>query len=175
MEKRGQFFLVAALIIASLLFGLTAVVNSAQGGTSPDGISDLSHEINFESKQVLDYGVYYEQNTNQLLQQFLIRYADYISQEKVLFVFGNRNNLSAFFFKRGLLGVDAIVTGGAPQSYPIQEITGAVADVHASETGVDATIQGVTYHFDLLEGQNFFFVIIKEANHESFVATNEGR
>lgn len=163
----------AALIIASILFGLTAIVNRAQGGSSNEAFYGLSKEINFETKRVLDYGTYYAQDTNALMQSFLVKYADYIAQEKVLFVFGNRNQLSGLYFTRGLIGSTGISTGGQPSMIMIQETTGSFANVTATINGVDAEINGITYHFDLLDGQNFFFVIIKENEQEAFVATNE--
>lgn len=171
--------MVAALIITSLIFGLTTVVNSARSGDNNQGFYDLSHEINFETKRVLDYGTYYKQDTDKLVQTFLVNYADYVSQQKVLFVFGDdKGNLKAMYFIKEPNGMIGIGTGGLSSNIVIQHVKGATANVKAASadgvtTGVDAVIQGVNYHFDLLPGQNFFFVMIKEDNNEAFVATNQ--
>ena len=78
MNKRGQFFLIAALIASSLLFGLTSVINSARGSAEDKAFYGLSDEIDFETKRVLDYGAYYYQevSTNDLMREFLVKYAD---------------------------------------------------------------------------------------------------
>lgn len=174
MKKRGQFFLIAALITAGLLFGLTAVINSAQSRAEDRGFYDLSREIDFETKRVLDYGTYYTQdvNTEQLMQGFLTQYADYIAQEKVIFLFGNRDSIEGLFFTNRVLGSLGIGTGGGATLIPIQQITGSVAQVAREGDTVTVTIEGIPYRFTLLEGQNFFFVIVKENNDEVSVATN---
>src|SRR3989344_7030414 len=91
-SKRGQFFLMAAIIIAGILFGITSITNVARGGSEQRAFYDLSEEVNFETKRVLDYGVYNEKDLDSLLKGFLVEYADYIAQEKVLFVFGNKDS-----------------------------------------------------------------------------------
>ena len=173
MDKRGQFFLIAALIASSLLFGLTTVINSARGSAENKAFYGLSDEIDFETKRVLDYGTYYYQevSTPELMRQFLVKYADYIAQEKVLFLFGNEDELEGLYFSNRALGSVGVDTGGSATIIPVQQITGSVANVSVSGETVTVTIEGVTYPFVLLEGQNFFFVIIKEEDDESFVAT----
>ena len=103
MEKRGQIFLIAALITVGALIGLTSVVNTARGGTSNDEFFSKSDEIKFESKRVLDYGVFYQGNTDALIKQFLEKYADYIARERVLFIFGDERNLWGLYFVNNTL------------------------------------------------------------------------
>jgi hypothetical protein len=93
MNKKGQFFLIAALITVGALFGVTSIINSAQRGDENERFYDLSHEINFETKRVIDYGVYWQDDTNSLVNSFLVNYADYIKQDKALFIFGNEQEL----------------------------------------------------------------------------------
>lgn len=172
MHKRGQFFLIAALITASLLFGLTTVANSARGSEPREDFYDLSQEIDFETKRVLDYGVYYERDTATLMRTFLSTYADYIAQEKVIFLFGNAEELEGLYFRNRAIGSTGIATGGRAQTVVIREVTGSVADIRHEGDSIIVTIDSIPYTFSLLEGQNFFFVIIQEENEESYVATN---
>ena len=170
MEKGGQFFLVAALITAGILFGLTSIVNYAQGSDEDGAFYRLSDEISFETKRVLDYGTYYTHDTNALVSSFLAKYADYIAQDKVLFLFGNEENLSALFFTNKAVGSAGVNTGTGAQTFVIQEMTRAIADVTREGKVVTVRIDGISYEFSLLEGQNFFFVIIKGGDGEAFVA-----
>ena len=174
MNKRGQFFLVAALIASSLLFGLTTVINSAQSTGEDRAFYGLSDEIDFETKRVLDYGTYYYEHvsSDQLMREFLTEYADYIAQEKVLFLYGNANSLEGLYFSNRAIGSIGVGTGGGATIIPIQQVSGSVADVRVEGDRINVVIGGVTYPFTLLEGQNFFFVIIKERDQEAYVATN---
>lgn len=174
MNKGGQFFLVAALIASSLLFGLTTVINSAQGSAEDRAFYGLSDEIDFETKRVLDYGTYYYEDvsTDELMREFLTKYADYIAQEKVLFLFGNEESLEGLYFSNRAIGSVGVGTGGGATIIPIQEVTGSVANVSISGEIITVSIGGVSYPFVLRDGQNFFFVIIKEKQEEAYVATN---
>src|SRR3989344_1943658 len=120
MNQRGQFFLMAAIIIAGILFGITSITNVARGGSEQRAFYDLSEEVNFETKRVLDYGVYNDRDLDSLLNSFLANYSEYIAQERVLFVFGNKDSeqLSGIFFKReGNLGYSGISTGAGADTY----------------------------------------------------------
>lgn len=173
MNKRGQFFLIAALITVGVLFGVTSIINSVQGRQQNERFYDLSGEIDFEAKRVIDYGVYWEdQGTDELVNKFLENYADYINQDKVLFVFGNAQGLQGLYFSNNPVGVVGVSLGSSPVIVPIQHTTGAVAEVTRENNIVNVKIDDITYSFSLLEGQNFFFVIEKEENDNVFVATN---
>lgn len=174
MNQRGQFFLMAAIIIAGILFGITSITNVARGGSEQRAFYDLSEEVNFETKRVLDYGVYNEKDLDSLLDDFLVEYADYIAQEKVLFVFGNKDseNLKGIVFESdGSIGSESISTGGQPTTIYIQSISQETAEVKVENGKVSVEIDEVKYYFNLRSGENFFFVIMKEENDGTFVAT----
>jgi hypothetical protein len=172
MNKKGQFFLIAALITVGALFGVTSIINSAQRGDENERFYDLSHEINFETKRVIDYGVYWQDDTNSLVNSFLVNYADYIKQDKALFIFGNEQELQGLYFANNPAGVVGLSVGSSPTVVPIQQVTGAVAHVTREGNVVNVKIGEITYTFSLLEGQNFFLVIEKEENNNVFVATS---
>lgn len=64
MKKRGQFYLVAALVIIGLVIGLSAVYNTIKVSQEDKTIYFLYEEVNTESSRVIDQGVY-----NSLSQQ----------------------------------------------------------------------------------------------------------
>jgi len=59
MVKKGQVFLIAALVIVSILIGLGAIYNTVNVSAEDIQIYDLSDEISFEASQVLDSGVFH--------------------------------------------------------------------------------------------------------------------
>ena len=96
-NRRSQFFLIAAVVIISVLISVVTVSNF----TSKKEVSkfyDLGEELEIESQQVLDYGTYSELNEDQmkvLMEHFVKRYAEYIEEDKnIYFVFGNKNRVS---------------------------------------------------------------------------------
>jgi hypothetical protein len=170
MNKRGQFFLMAAIIIVGIVTGLATAVNSTKVGSKNEAFYDLSEEIGFEVKRVIDFGVVKNINIDGELRQFLSDYADYIEKEEVLFIYGDPDAINALRFSSGAIGFVGITTGGPPTFVTIQEITMAEAEVSRTVTDVTVRINEIDYVFDLRPGENFYFVIIKTEDGERFVA-----
>lgn len=175
MNKRGQFFIVAALVIIAAIAGLGTVANYAKSGQKTDRFFDLSSEVNFETKRVLDYGVYNADETEGLISDFLYKYSDYIGQEEVIFVYGDKEGLfKALVFNESSVGSIGLTTG-LNRDIPIQRRTGRTADVNVVESDganerIVVSINEISYTFDLREGQNFFFVIIKDQEGDTLVS-----
>ncbi len=58
MEKKGQFFLIAALVIIALILGLVTVRNVARSSSEDVTLYDFSREFSYEGSQVIDQGIY---------------------------------------------------------------------------------------------------------------------
>ncbi len=58
MMKRGQFFLVAALIIVIMILGLSAISISTRVSKEDFRIFDLTNEIDLEGRSVVDHGIF---------------------------------------------------------------------------------------------------------------------
>ena len=172
MERRGQVFLIAAIIVVGALVSISSIFNAARARSSNEQFYDLSREIKFETKRVLDYGIYYRADTDTLVKQFLEEYASYIAQQKVLFLVGNESGLFGLYFQNNALSGSVNIVTGQTTVVPIQVVRQEEARVTPNQqTGeVSVAIDGAEYVFKLLSGENFFFVIIKEENDEAFVA-----
>jgi 5-hydroxyisourate hydrolase-like protein (transthyretin family) len=57
MQKRGQFFLIAAVIISLLIIGVGTVYISSQAPTRETRIYDLTSELDYEASQIIFNGV----------------------------------------------------------------------------------------------------------------------
>ena len=175
MNKRGQFFLFAAFVVIAILSGLATIATEAKVNNKQTQFYDLSNEIGDETKHVIDYGVYNQQNTDTLLSSFLTDYASYIAQEETIFIYGNASGVKALVFQNINSGSVGIATydgiSGTPISVPIQEIEEKDAQVSIEQgNNIVIKINEIKYQFNLLEGQNFYFVIIKNTNGERIVA-----
>ena len=159
-------------------------MNTVRVGDSNKAFFHLGGEISFETKRVLDYGVFNEQEINPLMEGYLENYTKIIAAEEVLFIYGNNSGLQALFFTNAS-GDVGISTGGIPNTFTIQYTTGDEAYVNQTDDDGDGNIdrvsvliEDITYEFNLRQGQNFFFVIIKDEEigdreSERFVARGE--
>lgn len=170
MSKRGQFFLMAAILIVGALIGLTTIANYVDTGASNDQFYDLGDEIGFEAKQVLDYGTYNQQETGQLVQSLLENYSSYIAEDQVIFIYGDTRNITAFYFNERVLGNVGIDTGGSsPTNIPISQPGLEETEVQTINGKVIVRVNGIDYTFLLRPGQNFYFVLVRDEEEDRFV------
>ena len=155
-QKRGQFYLIAALIIIALIIGYAGISNYIQKKESIK-LYDLGEELGIESENVLDYGTYNEFNVSEmeeLLTGFIASYAEYIERGiDISFIFGNPDKIIVITYEEleGVPSTDIIYPEG--------------------EKKVTVTINGIVYEFKLKEGENFYFVISQELEGEQHVVT----
>ncbi len=168
--KKAQFYIIAAIIISIILFGLFAVRNYILVGPKNVKFYDLSKELNLESGYVIDHGIYKDEELDVLVDQWASAYVDYSSKVtevgEWIFVYGNEKKINATVFTNEISGTVSIsIGGGYPSSI---EITGDAKKYNIK----DIIIQGKEvklvapdkneYDFNLTRGENFFFVISKE-------------
>ncbi len=149
-NQRGQFYLIAAIIIISLLVGFVAIVNYSKK-TSYVVVEDLRDELKIESQKVLNYDTTHEDKIN----QFGIDYSSYLGSD-----------VEVYF-----------ITGSNPQIQVYQYINKQQTDF-SSSLNVDTqndliilTLDSIDYEFDLMSGDNFYFLLSQEIKGERFVET----
>lgn len=172
--------MIAAIIVAGLVISIATVANVVNTRQNNEAFYDLSEETGFEAKRVLDHGVFNafdSQEFDETLGSLLVEYADYIAHDQVIFIYGDANQLFGQVFEDRDQGSVGINTGTIPATVVIQYTTGREADVGV-DYGDDGKIDKVfvsigeeVYNFDLREGENFFFLIIKDEEGERFVAS----
>src|SRR3989338_6714115 len=69
MHKRGQFYLIAALVIIGILVGLTTVYNSTKTSREDLTVFDISSALQFEGLQVVTSGIFYDLTDEEILAQ----------------------------------------------------------------------------------------------------------
>lgn len=178
MNKKGQVFIMAAVIIAGIILSAAKIANSARTGSNQAAFYDLADEIDFETKKVIDYGVINAQNQiglDRFVIDFLGNYSDYIQNEEVVFIFGDSSGtMTAINYQSALTPhVINLATGPNPITLPITltQATTAQLERDATNSKIKVTIRGIDYTFSLTQGQNFYFVLIKDTEGEKFVAT----
>ena len=175
MNKRGQVFLIAAVVIAGIIFGISAIETEVKLGSSNEAFYDLSEEVGFETKRVLDYGVYHVSGNPFLkIEDFFEKYIDYLGREQVVLIVGDELAMKVYFFEEDDGGSVGLSWGGSPinDTIPVPFMGVEDASVVSSygETLITVLISEINYEFKLRDGENFFFVIIKHEDDEKFVA-----
>jgi hypothetical protein len=173
MHKKGQFFLIAALVIVGIVIGLGAIyVSTTATPRTETRIYDLSKEIDYESNQVIDYGVYTStgEKTGSNIKSLMDYYVKTSPDTDMLFIYGNRNSIQGFRYESKPSGSAGISTGGASQEIMFKEVS--LQQVYPKVVGNEIIVKfgGRSYTFALKEGENFYIILQKQAGEETIVA-----
>lgn len=171
-DKKGQFYLAAAIVIIALLAGAAGVTNSLKK-TEPVKIYNLKDELGIESGQVLDYGVYNGKDTdemNSLLEDFTQNYAGYVEKGfSLYFVFGNAEEIVVAGYKDLLTGVISYSQGDSVSELEITQGEYNSEIIENPSEVVEVEIDSAKYNFELKQGNNFYFVIYQKTQGGTFV------
>jgi len=170
-NRRGQFYLIAAIIIIAVLFGLVAVTNYVKEKPSSIKYYDLDSELKLESEQVINYGIINSQEVNGLLESFSTSYADYINQGEqanLYFIYGDEETIHTLAYKtdESQGGVSLDLGGNAPikKSIESRSIEKDEKNV-AGEKNVKITLGETDYNLEVKKGNNFYFIIKEPVNN----------
>lgn len=148
-NKKGQFYLVAAIVIIVIIIGLSSVTNISRVSDS-ERLEDIKEELSIEGERVLDY----ESRTGiSQFKDFTQRYEKHIGDSiDMYFVYGNESELGVYKYVNNLEEpVDWTISGNK----------------------IEVTIDnGEVYQFDLKsEGKNFYFILSQDIGGERYILT----
>ena len=181
LNKKGQFYFIAALAIVAVLIGFTNIANYVKTEKQTE-IYRLKEEILVEKLAVLDYALYSEetpQNITEILVNFSKAYIQANPETNFYFILGNTTNLTFLAYQNYNSSV-ALNSNGAPteiQLYKkiIEQKTFANTD-SAISLILDYSLESqdlrnpLAYSFQLKEGINIYFVLSSEKNEERYIA-----
>ena len=180
MQKRGQFYIIAAVMIISLIYGLTIVENKASGTSNSGRFYDLSSNFERESVKIVDSGVYSRDSQGSIekkLYDFYRNYTQYAltkdSGISMVFVYGDR--------------VRAVVARLNPEEstthiFGLQDESNAISSKtnvleipsldSVSGENVSVVINGEKKEFNLKDNENFYFIMVSQKDKEVLVSEN---
>lgn len=167
-NKAGQFYIIAAIILAAIIIGIAAVSNYSKKEKNVR-LSDLKEELQIESANVLDYGTNNEFSEAQmytLLNDFTQEYIASESGDKDLyFIFGDQDNISVKGYQKSVhtVSLDGSTITTSSGSF--------IGSLNPSGEEVNLSIDDNSYDFDLKAGENFYFVISQKVGGEEHVVT----
>jgi hypothetical protein len=186
MKKKGQFYLIAAIIIVIIIVGLSSVTNYVITRKKPVKFYDLSDELSEESARVVDYGIYNEEDMDSLMGNFTDKYLVGVSEKRgyvdekekqaeLIFVYGNKEGVIVSTYTSEETGEITINYGTTEFKHTgtdryTANRTSFTPELVGSEYMIKVYILGVDYNFNLQKGENFFFVITKKTEEETHIA-----
>jgi len=178
LNKRGQFYLIAAIIIVGVLFGLTAIYNSASSQKEDSKVYDLSKEVDFESARVIDSGIFYGRNQSEI-NDYLYRLIEYYGKtnppSNIVLLYGNTKGFYLVNLTHPSHGNVQInlgsssgisVTGLATNLAPIDISSGKVQIV------LNKNAPPLIFNVGN-EAQNIYVVVDKELNGERYISAQK--
>lgn len=145
-EKKGQFYLIAAILLIAILIGFTSTINFSRNNPQPK-LTEIRDELRLEGEKVLDYEIYNSENTQ--FEDFARDYSRHIEDIEIYYVIGDSV-------------IEAYKYDGALKN------TSGITVTNDSNT-INLTIGSSEYSFDLRKGKNFYFVLSKDVKGERYV------
>jgi hypothetical protein len=175
MNKRGQFYLIAAVIIVGILVAAAGVSNYVRTRQVDTDIKDLEEELRLESENIVNSGMFNDEELGEKLEIFAEQYAEYIGSEyDLLFVYGDEETIA-----RGYLNVIFLFSSSSSITYAIGDSSSGLdietrtvdtPEIQIQQSGesniIRFKIDDKNYNFEITEGQNFFFIIEEPLNKD---------
>ena len=179
--KRGQFFLVAALVISGILIGLATIYTKVDAPKENTAVYDLSQELNYESLQVIDQGVFTGLTQEQLNNQIINLTAYYVAKEpnkEFVVVYGDSDSITVNRYSKSDAGNAGISTGGRLTSETIQINQNTQEQLNPSQEELGKKVCLKFFNdrevcYNLRQGQNFIAGVSFTDKNQSYVAVGE--
>ncbi len=172
-NKKGQFYLVAAIIIATIIIGISSIVNSITKSENTE-IEKLSQEIKIEASHVIDFGTYNDYERVQMYQLCLNLTKDYINNKinkiNSYFIFGDKDNLSITAYQTS--PEEAVLTLDSENTLSINQNQIFVQSYSTTSENAILKLDNSSYNFEIKSGENFYLVLSKKQEGEKYVITN---
>ncbi len=184
MKKRGQFYLIAALIIVGILVGLGAIYNDVRTSNEDTQVYDLSKEINFESSKVVDQGVFSGSSSSTIednIKKLIEIYSNSSPNNEIFVLYGNETEKKSLIYYKvensGSTGISAGSGQNSKVDFYQQKLGTAAVDYGSTESGKIkiklSEERDLEYTFDLEKGESFYIIVRKDKDAERFVAKND--
>ena len=172
MDKRGQFYLLAAIVIVGIIIGFSTVSNYSKQKSSIR-IYDLGEELGIESGQVIEHGVYQQKNIDNLLENFTALYTEYAGEGKELyFVFGDEEEVSVATYSDITEVEISVDVGDKKIGKTLKKQEYKKEDYAPIGDNVEIDIGETKHNFKLKSGENFYYIITQDVGEEEYVVTN---
>ena len=156
-NRKGQFYLIAAIVITAIIVGFVSVTNYASAVPSSN-LGYLKDEISIESSKAISYGTYNSltpSGMQSLLENLSYNYINSSAAGDMYFIFGNTGGMVIVGYEKDNLPVS--VDGSGLSWLPGQTYTQSFVP---SGNNVTIGVGGNEFTFPVYpNGQNFHFIL----------------
>lgn len=175
-NKKGQFYLIAAIFIVMIMFGTSSIATYATVKPEPRTITEVSEELNRETYNIVEYGILSGTNINSLAKNFsgedISKYFLKKSEDaNIVFVYGDESDINAISVGKEDTGTISIGGTGFNTNNDFSRIT-SLSDGDG-DGFVEVEVLDRNYKFEIKNNQMFYFLIVKERGDEVFVERNK--
>jgi hypothetical protein len=150
-NKKGQFYLVATIIIIGLVISLSVMTNYSTK-TDSYSIEKVAKELSIEGQKVLDYDSLHSSDSK--FGDFSMKYSAYAGEDKdIYFIVVDESN-----------GIEEAY------KYTNGEKVNLSGDLVVGQN-IKFTLDSKEYNFKLEDGENFYFVLVYDKGGERYVYT----
>jgi len=168
-NKKGQFYLISAVVLAMLITGIFTISNYSKK-ESVTKMNYLKEEIQTESAHLMDYVLYNELSQAESYNLLLNFTKNYINSQKknmdLYFVFGNENNITVTGYQKTAKQVSVVSGSSSIITEEAGEFNGGI---NPEENSLTLYIDDGAYEFDLEQGENFYFVLSQKINKGGYI------
>lgn len=174
-NKRGQFYIIAAILILIVVAGIIGVKTYVTTTPEPRGIQSIGSELKEEGFRVVDYGIYNNKNVTEYLNNFTDKYAPYFLKKtnnaNIIFVYGNKTDLYSVKYYNASTGIVTanIGSGAIDWNMEGQFVNRTKVTPDPITNKINVTIFNKPYVFDLKDNEMFYFVVVQEKEGEVYV------
>jgi len=148
MNKRGQFYLIAAIAIIALIIGLVLIGNSSSSQKS-NRVDVVASELSIESAKFFDRAAI---SSNYNWNEFTANFSDYESDVNIVYITGTLSSYEVYKYDNGVKNTT---------------ITNSL------NSGIlTITYDGSDYNFKMREGQNFYYILTQYVSGAKYVKRN---
>ena len=168
-DKRGQFYLVAAMIIIAVIMGIFGVTNYIKKSNSAGSLDNLKEKLDIEISKNMEYafekGLTSEEMDTMWESFTEIEINNSDSKTNILFLFGNDNSTTAKGIQRDESGEIYIDTGSGKTL-----LKSGKGEYRESFTITGNTITitdgGEEHIYNIQKGQHFYYLLSKNIGKE---------
>ena len=170
MNKRGQFFLIAAFVIVGIVVSLSTVYIAINGTKEETKVFDLSKEISEETAQIITNG----EITNDLLlkehlESLSANYSQSYPDSEIAIIYGNNEGIQLDTYYRcdpAYFTLEASTTYTCVKRKQIDSLQNepqnSDSNLRIDSGKITAKLKGEEYQFNIPANQdNYFYIIVR--------------
>lgn len=172
-NKKGQFYIIAAILIVVAIVGLTTMSTYAQTKPKPRAIESMGSELKEEGFRLIDYGILRNEDIIKIIDDFSAEdYKDYFLEKtdnaNIIMIYGNQTVMNATEYDTASVGNIRATIGGSTVIWPL--INGVVKRTTIDPADpITISLLGQDYKFQINNNEMFYFIIMQNKEGERYI------